>query len=500
MTVDSTRLPLKLYRADQVRELDRIAIQEQGIAGFTLMRRAGRSAFDLLLAHFPAPEKITVFCGTGNNGGDGYVIATLAQQQGIAVEVIQVGDPVKIQGDALQARQLTLQDGVTVSPFSAAHTVNEGVIVDALLGTGLSGEVRSESAQAIEVINQSGLPVIAIDIPSGLCSDRGVVLGSAVLADLTISFIGMKQGLMTGEAAACCGELYFSDLSVPDDVYQGITPDADRLDIDVLTSLLPPRLPTAHKGHFGHVLLVGGDWGMAGAVAMASQAASRTGAGLISCATRPEHIPALIARCPEVMAHGVNSGQELALLLERASVVVVGPGLGQQPWAEQLLQRVCELDVPLVLDADALNLLSRGLVPAPYREQWILTPHPGEAARLLACSTAEIQQDRFAAARALQQRYGGAVILKGSGTLVCDAQFDTVGVCPYGNPGMASGGMGDVLSGVLGGLLAQGLSVGEAARLGVSLHACAADIAAADGIRGLLATDLLPPLRQLVNL
>lgn len=494
------RLPLTLYRAAQVRELDRLVIEGEGVPGSTLMRRAGHAVFEVLLKYFPKPEKITIFCGTGNNGGDGYVIAILARQKGIPVQVIQVGDAAKIRGDALQARQLAMQDNIEIVALAAAVMPTSGVVVDALLGTGLNSQVRGDSAAAIAAINSCELPVVAVDIPSGLCSDRGIVLGSAVISAHTVSFIGLKQGLLTGLAADYTGCVHFADLSVPDSVFQQQEHSVDRLDLDLLSGLLPPRKACVHKGDFGHVLVAGGDLGMAGAAAMASQAACRVGAGLVSCATRSEHIAAIVSRSPEVMVHGVRTGQELEPLLARASVAVIGPGLGQRGWGEQLLQRVCHSPLPLVVDADALNMLGAGRVlKNPRRDNWILTPHPGEAARLLNCSTANIQQDRFAAVAALQARFGGAVILKGVGTLVADDQHRHTGLCPYGNSGMASGGMGDVLSGVLGALLAQGLPPGQAARLGVCLHACAADVAAQRGRRGLLATDLLVPLHQLVN-
>ena len=511
-------LPTNLYRAAQVRELDRLAIEQLAIGGFTLMRRAGKVAFSALVAAYPQLEKITVFCGTGNNGGDGYVVATLARQHGIAVEVIQCGDASKITGDALQARQLAEQDGIALVDFHADLTLT-GVIVDALLGTGIEGDVRGDSAQAIAAINRSGLAVLAIDIPSGLCSDTGRVLGEAVHAQHTVSFIGLKQGLLTGAGPGYTGRVHFSDLGIFDAIAEPVvnkncTPSGDaahtlfkqvavsaqRLDLQTLSAELPPRPATAHKGQFGHVMVTGGDSGMAGAAAMASQAACRIGAGLISCATRPEHVTAIVSRCPEVMVHGVISGQEVEPLLARASVVVLGPGLGQGSWGEQLLQKVMQLTVPLVVDADALNILAAGrVVKNPYRDNWILSPHPGEAARLLGCSTADIQRDRFAAVGELQRRYGGAVILKGAGSLVADGDNPIPGLCAYGNPGMASGGMGDVLSGVLGALLAQGLSPAVAARLGVCLHARAGDLAAEEGARGLLATDLIPHLRRLVN-
>jgi NAD(P)H-hydrate epimerase len=505
-TIANNNLPTLLYRAEQVRELDRTAIEGEGegdgerIPGFTLMRRAAKAAFKVLLDQYSELEALTIFAGVGNNGGDGYAMASLARQRGIAVTIVQCGDAAKISGDALQARQFALQDGVAVVEFCEALVVERGVIVDTLLGTGLSGEVRGVAADVIAFINTIDLPVLAIDIPSGLCSDTGQVLGNAIYAEHTVSFIGLKQGLLTGAGPDYTGVLHFHDLSIPNKIFKQVASSSERLDLTSLLSQLPQRQASAHKGHFGHVMITGGDSGMAGAAAMASQAACRIGAGLISCATRPEHVPAIISRCPEVMAHGVISGQEIEPLLESASVAVVGPGLGQGAWGEQLLQKVAQLTIPLVVDADALNILAAGrVIQTRHRDNWILTPHPGEAARLLDCSVADIQRDRFAAVTELQQRYGGAVILKGAGTLVADSEHLHIGLCPYGNSGMATGGMGDVLSGVLGALLAQGLSPAMAARLGVCLHAAAGDRAASDGQRGMMATDLMSHLRSLIN-
>ena len=501
-----TSLPTSLYTAAGVRALDRYCIERCGIPGIQLMLRAGRAAFAAVLARWPQPQHLHVFCGTGNNGGDGFVVAALARQRDLAVTVWQVGDPVKIQGDAATAREFALREGVPIQMFTDTawngDRLQSGVIVDALLGTGLGGDVREPFATAIAAINASGLPVFAIDIPSGLCSDSGRVLGAAVHADATLSFIGLKQGLFTGAAADHCGAIGFADLDAPAAAYASVDRSARLLNLNDLQSLLPPRKRSAHKGSCGHVLVVGGDAGTGGAALMAALAAGRVGAGLVSCATRAEHVSAMVSRAPEVMALGVRSGQELIPALARASVIVIGPGIGQTAWAEQLLAEVLRTDKPLVVDADALNLLALGKAGASRHDNWILTPHPGEAARLLDTSNAAIQADRFAAARALQVRYGGAVVLKGAGSLIAGPRFadNGIAVAPYGNPGMASGGMGDVLSGVLGGLLAQGLPLTEAAELGVCLHGRAADLAAAaDGERGLLATDLLPHLRRLVN-
>ncbi len=492
---------IAVYTAAQVRELDRIAIEEQGIPGIVLMKRAGRAALDALLECWPQPEKITVFCGAGNNGGDGYVVAALASEKSLPVSVVYLSDPQKLRGDARRAWAYAEAEGVPMVPFTREMSPAGGVVVDAMLGTGLAGDVRPHYAEAIEWINASSLPVVAVDIPSGLCSDTGVVLGAAVTADLTMSFIGRKRGLFTGAGPAFAGEVMFDDLGVPEAVYDGINPDAEILNLESQLGALAPRRADAHKGLFGHVMIIGGDRGFGGAAAMAAEAALRCGAGLVSVATRAEHVAPILARTPEAMVVGVASGQELEPLLERPSVLVVGPGLGRSPWSEQMLQKAARSGKPLVVDADALNILAEGRVAADVdMGNWVLTPHPGEAARLLATTSGTVQADRFGSLDRLWQKYRCALLLKGAGTLTCGTGSLPVGICIEGNPGMASGGMGDVLSGVIGALMAQGLPPTAAIRLGVCLHASAADRAVEQsGQRGLRATDLMPWLHSLVN-
>jgi NAD(P)H-hydrate epimerase len=492
-----------LYRADQVQNLDRCAIQEHNIPGIRLMKQAGRTAFKLLLEQWPQVEHITVMCGAGNNAGDGYIVAGLAAQRRIPIDVFHVSDPTQLQGDARLAYEFACHEGVIIQPYMSGQRLGDmanTVVVDALLGTGLKGEVSDHFAKAIDAVNDSGLPVLAIDIPSGLSADTGAVLGSAIDADITITFIGMKQGLLTGKGPALCGELEFDQLNIPDQVYANEVPASHCLMLGDLLELLPYREVDAHKGSFGHVMIIGGDYGFAGAATMAGESAARMGAGLTSVATRPEHVAAVVSRCPELMVTGVTSGQSLEPLLERPSVLVIGPGLGQTPWSEQMLQQAAMTNLPMIVDADALNIISAGrLLAGQKRDNWILTPHPGEAARLLGCAITEVEADRIAAAKALQKRYGGTIILKGAGTVVVTSTQD-VYISTLGNPGMASGGMGDVLSGVLGGLLAQGFDQDFTAQLAVCLHGMAADLAVEEsGQRGLLATDLIPYVRQLLN-
>lgn len=489
---------LSVYSAAQCRELDRIAMQDFGIPGYTLMRRAGQAAYKMLSHQWPNLRRLVVFAGSGNNAGDGFVIASLAKVSGMAVTVYLLSEPEKLHGDAALAYQEAKTKGVRFLNFSDQIDLQDSIVVDAMLGTGLGGNVRGAYSEAIELINTSTAPVLAVDIPSGLCSDTGRPLGYAVKANKTLTFIGLKQGLLTAKAANYVGKLGLDSLEIPDYVYEAVKPKAvvcSRQDIAVH---LPKRHADAHKGDFGHVLVVGGDYGMAGAVAMAAEACLRVGAGLVSVATRVEHVAALISRRPELMAHGVQSGQELAPLLSQASVVVLGPGLGQSAWSEQLFQQLEHCDAPVVLDADGLNLLAQNRVLEHKPRNWVYTPHPGEAARLLEQSKEQIQTDRFASVSALQAKFGGVAILKGVGSLIASSEQSWIS--PFGNPGMASGGMGDVLSGVIAGLLAQGLNLEQAAHIGVTIHGLAGDIASqGSGERGLLATDLMPALRRLVN-
>ena len=481
-------LPTTLYRTVQVRELDRIAIQEQGIPGFELMGRAGYEVFQWFRNKWPDTQSVAVFCGAGNNAGDGYIVARLALEAGLKICVYSLSEPTSLKGDALTAYQGYIEAKGTVIPFQDEKIIDADVIVDALLGTGLDRPVTGLYASAIQVINKSAAHIVAVDNPSGLNADTGNVMGSAVKANCTITFIALKQGLFTGQAADYCGEIDYASLGVPDVIFQTVPPSALR----VVKTPLPRRDRCSHKGNYGHVLIVGGDLGYSGAARLAGEAALRMGAGLVSIATRTEHAGLMNLNRPELMCHGIGCAGQLAALVEKASVIVIGPGLGQSDLAKELFRATIKTPKPLIIDADGLNLLARSAFINPNR---ILTPHPGEASRLLSSSTAEIQQDRFASALAIQAKYDGIALLKGAGTLI--ASENEVAVSTTGNPGMASGGMGDVLSGVIAGLLAQGLSLKNAAQQGAYRHGEAADLAAEkDGERGLLASDLMPYLRS----
>ncbi|HSM68562.1 MAG TPA: NAD(P)H-hydrate epimerase, partial [Xanthomonadales bacterium] len=344
--------PDMLHNAAGVRELDRRAIEQAGIAGETLMIRAGEAAFRRMQAHWPDCMQPAIVCGGGNNGGDGYVVALLALRAGLQPQVYATLSPADLTGDARTMADRALADGVPVTLLSQTRPDFSGhdLIVDGLLGTGLSGPVRAGQAVLIDTINQSGLPVLALDIPSGLSADTGAPLGAAVQADVTVTFVGMKRGLLTGAGPALCGELYFEDLAIPAEIQQSLEADCQRVLLEDLSAVLPRRRRDAHKGDHGHVLIVGGDHGYAGAVMLAAEAAARSGAGLTSVATRPAHVSALIGRRPEIMVRGMDQADELEPLLARASVVVCGPGLGQGEWGLALLRKVLASHLPLVLD------------------------------------------------------------------------------------------------------------------------------------------------------
>ena len=484
-----------LYSATQMRELDRRAIAVSGIPGHVLMQRAAAAAWGALREHWPQARRIVLFCGSGNNGGDGYEIARLARAAGFSVQLFEL-DASPRGGDAAIARAAWLTQG-SVEPWNHGDRLPESdVLVDAIFGIGLSRAPEGTARSAIEAINAAavcGTAVLAIDIPSGLLADTGAVMGAAVDADLTVTFIGRKLGLHTGEGPAHAGQVLLDTLAVPASVYVGIEPIARLMQAADLRRCLPPRRRTAHKGDNGHVLLIGGDRGMAGAILIAARAALRAGAGLVTVATRAEHAAMLAAAQPEVMFRGAESEAEMRALLTRADVVAIGPGLGQQEWGRSALAIVLESALPKIVDADALNLLARDHRGSAH---WILTPHPGEAARLLGTSPAGVQSHRVEAVAALRERYGGVAVLKGAGTLV---RGERLHVCPYGNPGMGVGGMGDALTGIIAAFVAQGSSLEDAATAGVTAHALAGDRAAQSGERGLTPTDLIDALRRVVN-
>jgi len=484
-----------VYRAEQSRAIDARAIEDLGIAGFTLMQRAGRAAFEVLRQRFPDAGRLVVVCGGGNNGGDGYIVAWEARAAGLAVELVALSDPDGLSGEAAEACAAWRRAGGAIHDADGLddRLAEADLVVDAVLGTGLDQEVRGDVAGHLRSINACQAPTLALDIPSGLNADTGQPMGIAVRAAVTVTFIAMKRGLLTGTAGDWTGRVLLAALDVPDEAFDDIDPDAEPLPADVAARWLAPRRASTHKGDLGHVLVVGGDHGMPGAPLLAARAALETGSGLVSVATRADHARALASGLAEVMWADGEDGDRLAALEGRADVVALGPGLGRSNWSTAVWDRLVRSERPLVLDADGLNRLADDRL---QRDDWILTPHPGEAGRLLGIGSDEVQRDRFAAVRELAGRYAAVVVLKGFGTLV-GAPDGRIAVCPFGTPAMATAGMGDALTGIVASLRGQGLAPFDAARAGVVLHARAAE-AAAQGRRQVLAGRVIDHLHAVL--
>jgi NAD(P)H-hydrate epimerase len=500
---DNPSFPTALFGAEEVRKIDRFAINILGIPGIELMERAGSAAFEAICQAKPNARTLSAVCGGGNNGGDGYIVARLAHQQGWDVRVYPIVSPSLLKGDALTAYEAFKIAGGETLNFIPHDFEGTEVLVDALLGTGLDRYVADLAFDTIQAINryrQHCSPqqsrkrtVISIDLPSGLNATTGAVMGIAVKSDLTVCFMGLKQGLFTGDGPEYAGQIIFSSLGLQGKASHEVTPTAQLFTTP--STLLPKRSRSGHKGTYGHGLIVGGDLGFSGAVRLSGEAAGRAGSGLISIATRSQHAATLNLQRPELMCHGVDCPGDLEPLLRQADVLALGPGLGQGLWGQMIFDTLVDHPLTRVMDADALNLLAKKPL---RRDTWVLTPHPGEAARLLGVTTETIQSDRLKAASKLQQKYGGVIVLKGSGTLIVGQQGIPL-ISTTGNPGMGTGGMGDVLTGIILALIAQGLPQLEAAAKAVWLHGIAGDLAATQGEIGLLPLDLMPWIRQLVN-
>ena len=488
-------LPINVYSVASVREIDRTAIQDHDIPGYTLMTRAGAAAVEVARQRFPEAQRWQVVCGAGNTAGDGFVVARLAANEGFVVSVLSLVDPSRLTGDAATACRDFEAEGGTVVPWAGTLDDDAELLIDGILGSGLEREVGNSFAEAVTAINAHAAKVLALDIPTGIHGDSGKKLGCAVKANLTITFVGLKSGLFLDGAPDFRGELVYDGLQIPEECRAGVAPVMRRVADELLQEMLPRRPRAAHKGDFGHVLVIGGGKGMPGAARLCGEAALRAGAGRVSVATDPVHAATLAANRPELMAHAIESPADLEPLLAKTDVIAFGPGLGRSDWARSLYEVAVADARPAVWDADALTRLAEVPNQADAR---VITPHPGEAAVLLGCSSADIQADRIAAVKELQRRYGGVAVLKGAGTLVATGH-DVPSVSTSGNPGMAAAGMGDVLTGIIAALLAQGLSAEHAACVGVESHARAGDIAARGGERGLIASDLLAALRDVIN-
>jgi len=498
-----------LYSTEQIKAIEQRFAEHSDDGTYPLMEKAGAVAFHQLTSNWRDARKIVVITGKGNNAGDGFVLVRLAAEQRLKVSLCHLADPAELKGDALRAYQSIPHRVVSRIDIDAIKFSEFDVIVDAMLGTGTKGKLSNPYLSTIKRINANNVPVISIDIPTGIEANTGFVHNEAVRADITTTFVGHKKGMYTGDSASYCGRVKLFKLDIPEHYFQQHEFHLFSQNWFSIKHLLKPRNMTCHKGQFGHTVIIGGYRGMSGAAILASTAAARCGSGLTSAWVGEQCTASLVNHTPEVMASSIEESEIATLISEQSSdnkTIVVGPGLGQTSWADEWLESLSHVDNinnnHQLWDADALNWLAKQ--PTSHRSKHnstrILTPHPGEAARLLGITTYAVNQDRYAAAQKIAEIYGGVCILKGTGTIIADDKGFQV-VCPVGNPGMASGGMGDVLAGITGGLLAQGFSLMNAAILAVCIHGEAADKAAGKGghYRGLLASDLFEHLPGLLN-
>jgi len=491
---------MKLYSAKTSQAIDQSAIQKHGLPGILLMKRAGLFAFQTLenlwLNKAKEPPHIYVICGTGNNGGDGFIVAQYAALSGYQVSVSILGDEHNIHNDALTALNELKQLNVKPIPFDHACLNEATCIVDALFGTGLNQPIIGQYADVIQQLNQSHKPILALDIPSGLSADTGEILGTAIQAKHTCTFITQKLGLYTAKGQETAGNISHSPLFIAGHIFNKFTPLAENHSLKFWLNKLPIRLASRHKGVSGTVCLVGGNKTMMGAIQLAGLASLKTGAGLVKIITHQEHGIAITQAIPEVMCY---PSTELTQQAGLANVIGIGPGLGMNEWGNDLFNQVMDLPLNKVIDADALKHLAHYTQhqPSNNTNNWVLTPHPGEAAQLLNINTQKVQADRVSAIKQLHKKYGGVIVLKGNGTLIYDGE--QLELCTAGNPGMAVGGMGDVLTGTIATFIAQGLSLWDAACLGVNLHAHAGDILAnQSGQPGILPSEIANVMSQLL--
>lgn len=508
---------MKLVTAAQAKELDRAAIVGRGIPGLSLMERAGaavaRCAAGMIREGRLLP-RVLLFAGKGNNGGDAFVAARCLRAEGIETRTVLLthrGDGAR---DALESlRQLEAEGGEVVSaetpdalPALREDAVSFGLLVDGVLGTGVSGKVTGQAAAAIALLRELRAPVLAIDLPSGLDATTGAVCGAAVRASATVAMGLPKTGMAAGEGPAHCGRIRVADIGFPADLIEAAGGTGDLVVEADLYGLFPPRTRDAHKGDFGHILIVAGSPGMAGAACLAASGALRSGAGLVTIAAPRSLNPVLALKPIEAMtlplpetaggALGSEAGETILRAAARFDAAVIGPGLGRSPETEEMVRTlVLSLRVPMVIDADGLHALcAETAVLGRARAPLVLTPHVGEMARLAGCGTSAVLADRRGTAEGFARLRGLVLVLKGAQTLVASPDAEA-SINASGNPGMATGGSGDVLSGVIAAFLGQGMAPRDAARAGVFVHGDAGDRAAARlGERGMIASDIVDRL------
>ncbi len=502
-------MAIPVLTSSEMMAVDKKTIEEIGIPGPVLMEQAGRACAEEAEALLPEnqPGRIAVICGKGNNGGDGLVAARYLHNAGHEVEIFMLAHSDSLRGDALLNRNILNSLDVPVKVRASQESVSNmdlksfHVLVDAIFGTGLSKQVRGVYETAIEKINASGKPVVSVDIPSGLSSDTGQVMGCAVKATVTVTFGAPKVGQLVFPGADIAGDLVVADIGIPPSLYSSGPEMTWLLTDDDMQPYLGLRKQDAHKGNFGHLAVIAGSVDKPGSAGLCCSAACRSGAGLVTLGAKKEVLDRVLVGAVEFMGSTIQSFTEAYGLCGDKTAAVVGPGLGQdKEVAEMVMDLVENLPIPLVIDADGLNVLSGHLdVLKKAKGERILTPHPGEMARLVKLSTAEVQSHRLDTARQLASEAACTVVLKGASTIVADQQKAAF-IVPTGNPGMASGGSGDVLCGVIGSFLCQGLGPVEAASVGAYIHGAAGDLAANyRGQRGQTASDLVDLLPEVMK-
>jgi hydroxyethylthiazole kinase-like uncharacterized protein yjeF len=510
-----------LATASQMQELDRRAINEWGIPGVVLMENAGRLTYEAMIENFEIDEytDVLVVSGKGNNGGDGFVIARHLFNNGIPVKVALLAEPSGLKGDALVNFNIIKEMRIDIAIIDDAEKMDlfnslldeADVVVDAIFGTGLDSEVGGHYAQVIEAINEGDADIVSVDIPSGLSCDSGSIMGDCIVADLTVTYGLAKIGQVIYPGAEMVGDLVVVDISLPRNLLLQTNFDSFIAEPEQLFGIIPQRLPNDHKGSFGHLLIVAGSPGKTGAAAMSAQSSLRSGAGLVTLGVPSDLNPILETKLTEEMTVPLPQTDDglcapeafgkIMELLQDKSALVLGPGLGQGSGVTQLVpQLIREIKVPTLIDADGLNaLIESQEVLKEAQIPLVITPHPGEMARLTGKNTDEVQADRVGVAREFALSTGAVVVLKGARTVIADSD-GTVFINISGNPGMASAGTGDVLSGIIGGLMAQGVSPLDAAVLGTYLHGRTGDLAEEDvGEVSLTATDLLEYLPDAIQ-
>ncbi|WP_017443728.1 bifunctional ADP-dependent NAD(P)H-hydrate dehydratase/NAD(P)H-hydrate epimerase [Gayadomonas joobiniege] len=495
MLLHSTQnLPERLFTAAQVAHAEKMMQQNNQVDLYQLMKKAAVALFEVICACQAPHKQLAILLGKGNNAGDGLAVAQLALMAGWRVTLLPMPGCANWQGAAGQAYADLSSGGQWANPNDADFSQFE-IVLDAVCGIGFKYEFSDEWRDILKRVNQAATCVVSADIPSGLNANNGYAVTGTLKASHTVTFLAVKPGLLTGDAKDYVGQIHFAGLDVQDEVVRYNRSYFHRLDFNQLKQSIPARAANSHKGDFGRVLCIGGDKGMSGAIRLAALGALRAGAGTVTVLTHPDNYGLVAGGQPELMVLAANGlTPQVKKQIEQADCILIGPGLNTGGFANGLMQYICGLPQAKVVDADALNWLAAN----PQKQHnWILTPHPGEAGRLLKLTTARVQQSRFDVASEIQARYGGVCILKGAGSIVSN-EYNSA-ICTLGNPGMAAGGMGDLLAGICIALLGQKFSLQRAAEIAVCVHAKAGDLAARKGQRGMIASDLLPFVRQLLN-